>query len=66
MNAPPAPERLPPGGPLKLKEGGAVIAMIGFATEKDILLLQLRQMHAIGPSIRSLLENPFLKKSLNY
>ena len=50
-NRPMGPPPLNPGGPLRLREGN-MIALMTLATEKSILLLQLRQMKVVGPEFR--------------
>eukprot|EP00803_Ostreobium_quekettii_P002672 evm.model.scf_998EXC.1 EVM.evm.TU.scf_998EXC.1 scf_998EXC:23031-27022(-) len=62
-NALELPATLPPEGPLKLREGGSVIALLCLATMDEVLIVQLRQMAAIGPKFRMLLENPFVRKA---
>ncbi|GMH43761.1 hypothetical protein BSKO_11695 [Bryopsis sp. KO-2023] len=61
-NKPPPPPPLPVSGPLKLREEGSVIFSLCLCTDEDALIIQLHQMYVIGPTLRKLLESPFVKK----
>ena len=50
-NRPMGPPPLNPGGPLRLREEN-MIALMTLATEKSVMLLQLRQMKVVGPELR--------------
>lgn len=55
-NRPDPPPPLTPGGPIRLRSEGSMIAAITLASEKHVLFLQLRQMLAVGPELRQVFE----------